>query len=237
MWDITMGLDCDPDEDIVYVNGLKFYGGKKIEDTALIFIKEDYKFLPVKGKVVVDIGAGIGDSSIYFVSHGAKKVLGLEPDTTRFEFAKKNIKANNFSDKIEIIHSGGMGMNSENSGVKQYQFKGLVDTINKPAEFMTLEQIINKLEQAPDILKLSCIGCEYDLLLNTPEEIIRKFSHIQVQYVLGYRNIRDKLEKCGFEVTWSGPELLKGDFGYPDPKSNKKLVVYLYYGYLYATRK
>ena len=36
MWDITMGLDCDPNEDIVYVNGFKFYGGKKIEDTALI---------------------------------------------------------------------------------------------------------------------------------------------------------------------------------------------------------
>jgi FkbM family methyltransferase len=232
-----MGLNCDPDEDIVYVNGLKFYGGKKISDTALIFIKEDYKFLPVKGKVVVDVGAGIGDSSIYFVSHGAKKVLGLEPDVIFFEFAKKNIKANNFSDKIEIMHAGGMGMNSENSGVKQYQLKRLVDTINKPAEFMTLEQIINKLEQPPDILKLSCIGCEYDVLLNTPQEIIRNFSHIQVQYVLGYRNIRDKLEKCGFEVTWSEPEFLRYSFQNPNSKSNKNLIIYMYSAYLYATRK
>ena len=136
-----------------------------------------------------------------------------------------------------ILHAGGMGMNSENYDVKQYQLKGLVDTINKPAEFMTLEQILNKLEEATDVLKLSCIGCEYDVLLNTPEEIIRKFSHIQVQYVHGYRNIKKKLEKCGFEVTWSGPELLKGDFRYTASKSNQKLVLYLYYGYLYATRK
>ena len=55
--------------------------------------------------------------------------------------------------------------------------------------------------------------------------------------MLGYRNIKEKLEKCGFEVTWSGPELLKGDFGYADSKSNQKLVLYLYYGYLHVTRK
>jgi FkbM family methyltransferase len=237
VWNTAIGLNIDHDEDIVYVNGLKFYGGKKIEDTALTFIKEDYRFLPVRDKVVVDIGASIGDSSIYFASHGARKVLALEPDVIRFEFAKKNIKTNNFSDKIVIIHAGCTGMNGENYGVKQYQLKGLVDTIHKPSEFMTLEQIINKLEQPPDILKLACAGCEYDVLLNTPEEIIRRFSHIQVQYVLGYRNIKDKLEKCGFQVTFSGPEFLRTHFPNPNFKSNINLIIYLYFGYLYATRK
>jgi FkbM family methyltransferase len=237
VWNTAIGLKFHPDEDLVYVNGFKFYGGKKFEDIALTIIKEDYRFLPVRDKVVVDIGTSIGDSSIYFASHGARKVLALEPDVIRFELAKKNIKTNNFSDKIVITHAGCMGMKGENYGVKQCQLKGLMETINKPSEFMTLEQIINKLEQAPDILKLACAGCEYDVILNTPEEILRRFSHIQVQYVLGYRNIKDKLEKCGFEVTFSGPEFLRTHFPNPKPESNKKLIIYLYFGYLYATRK
>ena len=237
VWHNAMGLKSDPDEDIVYVNGLKFYGGKNMEDTALIFIKEDYKFLPVKDKVVVDIGAGIGDSLSYFISRGARRVIGLEPDARRFEFAKKNIKINNFSDKIVLMHAGCMGMNGENYEVKQHQLKGLVSTINKPAEFLTLEQIMSKLEEEPSILKMACTGCEYDVLLNSPKEIIRRFSHIQIQYVLGYRNIKDKLEKCGFEVRVRGPELLRGGWGNPNTKSNKLLVFYLYYGFVYATRK
>ena len=49
----------------------------KRSKTLHLFLKEDYRFLPVRNKVVVYIGAGIGDSSIYFVSHGAKKVLAL----------------------------------------------------------------------------------------------------------------------------------------------------------------
>ncbi len=199
-----MGIDSDPNEDIMYVNDLKFYGGKKQFGLVGIFVKDVYKFLPVNGKIVIDIGASIGDSSIYFASQGAKKVIALEPDARAFELAKKNISVNNFCDKIDLIQAGCTGTNTYH-----YDSYVLRDSMN-------LEQILNKCEKTlPKILKLGCLGCEYDVLLNTPEEIISIFSHIQVQFHYGYRNIREKLEKCGFKVSFcglGGPTYIKNPF-------------------------
>jgi hypothetical protein len=223
-----MDIQSDPEEDIVYVSDIKLYGGRRIPDIGPIFVQEVYKFLPVNDKVVVDIGASIADSSIYFASRGAKKVLALEPGITRFELAKKNISANNFSDKIEIIQAECIGMKSEDhDGVKLNQS-------------MTLEQIIKKLEQSPpEILKMACAGCEYDVLLNTPDEIIAKFNHIQLQYLFGYRNLKQKLEKCGFHVTFSGPRYVK--FVIKNPRAlrshiNTDLLRNIFFGYIYAKK-
>ena len=44
-----------------------------------VFDKEDYKFLDVQNKSVLDIGAFVGDSPIYFILKGAKKVYAIEP--------------------------------------------------------------------------------------------------------------------------------------------------------------
>ena len=43
------------------------------------FIKEQYKWLDVEGKNVVDVGANIGDTAIYFALKGAKHVYAFEP--------------------------------------------------------------------------------------------------------------------------------------------------------------
>lgn len=188
-----MGLETDPHDDIAYVKDLKFYGGKKLLGMVGIFIRDVYKFLPVKDKIVIDIGASIADSSIYFASRGAKKVIALEPDTQIFQLANRNIMVNNFSDKIELIQAGCTGMSG-------YPYDS-----SEPKQNMTLKQIIDKCEEsAGKILKLGCLGCEYDVLLNTPEEILSSFSHIQVQFHYGYRNIKEKLERCGFKVMFCG---------------------------------
>jgi FkbM family methyltransferase len=237
VYNTAMGLELDAYENIVSVNGLKFYGGKHVMDISATFVQEDYKFLPVRDKVVVDIGAGLADSSIYFCTHGARKVLAIEPDTSRFELAERNIKTNNFCDRIVLIHAGCVGMNGENYDIKQDRIVPLKEIITKSGGFLTLEQIINKLDQSPDILKLACLGCEYDVLLNSPNEVITQFSHIQVQYVFGYRNIKEKLENCGFQVTSSGPIHIKYTLKPLDSKKNKKQIINMHYGYIYAARK
>tara|TARA_B110001454_G_scaffold218179_1_gene245484 strand:+ start:2845 stop:3144 length:300 start_codon:yes stop_codon:yes gene_type:complete len=50
------------------------------------------------------------------------------------------------------------------------------------------------------ILKLDCEGCEYDIILNTPKELLQKFTHIQIEYHNGYQNIKQTLESYGFKV-------------------------------------
>jgi len=55
---------------------------------------------------VVDIGASIGDSSIYFALNGASYVIALEPYPYTFNLAVKNVKVNNLNDKIKILNAG-----------------------------------------------------------------------------------------------------------------------------------
>ncbi len=44
-----------------------------------VFDCGEYGVLDVSGKVVIDVGASIGDSAIYFALKGARKVIAIEP--------------------------------------------------------------------------------------------------------------------------------------------------------------
>lgn len=96
-------LKCEIDNDLVYINDLQFYGGITKGDIFGVFLKDEYRFLPVRDKVIIDIGASIGESPILFASRGPTKVIALEPNRESYELAKRNTEANNLSDKIEII--------------------------------------------------------------------------------------------------------------------------------------
>ena len=45
----------------------------------------------LEGRTVIDIGANIADSSIYFAFEDAAHVIALEPYPTNYRIAKKNI--------------------------------------------------------------------------------------------------------------------------------------------------
>ena len=54
----------------------------------------EYSFVDVEDRIVVDIGANVGDSSIYFALKGAKKVIAIEPHPKAFEELVSNTKLN-----------------------------------------------------------------------------------------------------------------------------------------------
>jgi len=52
---------------------------QKNGDLADVFGSEEFKSMNFLNKIVLDIGANIGDSSIYYATLGAKKVMAVEP--------------------------------------------------------------------------------------------------------------------------------------------------------------
>lgn len=210
---------------------VKIKDWEKNGDIDAVFFSEEYSFLPVKDKVVIDIGANIGDTALYFVSRGAKKVIGIEPSQQNYESAKKNIVLNNLSDKIELVlagcssKKGFMNIDPKASGT----FVSLSEE-NKgknTIELITLEEILRNNNESSDyILKIDCEGGEYDIILFSPEDIIKRFSHIQIEYHFGCLNMEKKLESYGFEVTSSVPRI-----GLRVGNINKRV------GYLYAKNK
>jgi Methyltransferase FkbM domain len=224
-----LDLECDVKNDVVNVDGLKFYGGVSNADSISSFIQKEYDFLPVKEKVVIDIGANIGDSSIYFVLKGARRVIAIEPDPQICQFAIKNIELNGFSDRIELMNVACSSIDT------------IDQDFSKPT-LITLQGIIDQCSIKPSILKIDCEGCEYDVILSATSNTLLNFTHIQIEYHHGYKNLKKKLEEYGFQVKVTEPSYFISLFSYSSinkyVSSDNKVtrVNKTYSGMLYASR-
>ncbi|NQV78139.1 MAG: FkbM family methyltransferase [Lutibacter sp.] len=177
-----------------------------------IFFSETYSSIPIKGKVVVDIGANIADSSMFFVLNGAKKVIAIEPFPKNFNFAKKNISENHFEDKILLENC----VVSDNESIikidSEYAGTGIGENSNSKSDIKeqkngleipthTLNYIVQKYGVDNASLKIDCEGCEYKIFLSSSDDTLKKFTHIIMEYHNGYEKLKNRLEKLGFHVT------------------------------------
>jgi len=169
-----------------------------------IFIQKFYSKLSVKNKIVLDIGGNVGDSSLLYSALGAKKIIMIEPQPKFFEYAKENLQLNNEFVNIELINAGlsnskgYLSINYEDSG-KSFQFKeDQKNGVKIPK--LTLEEILSDYNSSNFVLKLDCEGCEYDVLLNSPDQILNKFDAILLEFHSGFKNISYRLQNLGFSI-------------------------------------
>jgi len=187
---------------------LQFVGTEKNGDIQAVFFDEVYRELDVYDKLVVDIGANIGDSAIYFAIKGAKKVIALEPFLQNYKLAKKNIELNNLNDKIEIIQAGC----SDKSGKIKIDNGStgpcsILSEIEDGSEIpiISLDDIVKKYNIDSGILKMDCEGCEQTVILNSSKDTIQKFSQIFIEYHYGYKDLKEKLNHLGYSLNISRP--------------------------------
>ena len=175
-----------------------------IEQVKDQFITEEYRKLDVKGREVVDIGASIGDTAIYFATRGARHVYAFEAYPYSYRIALKNVKLNNLNKKIMFFNEclGGKPgsiliderfKSDERSPIMHFG-KG------KRIRVITLDEIVRRHNLKDAILKIDCEGCEYDIVLKTRPEVLRRFSQIMIEYHYGFRDIEKKLREAGFSI-------------------------------------
>ena len=122
-------------------------------------IDKEYNIVNVRGKVVLDIGAYIGDSVLYWLWRGAKLVIAVEPVPEHYELLLRNTK-----DQPVIALNGSVGcdtplipqlIGSHSYGIKEKPTQRN-DYIKVPRYSLT--ELIR--EYNPDIIKIDCEGCE-----------------------------------------------------------------------------
>jgi len=173
------------------------------------FVDEQYKNLDVKGKDVVDIGANIGDTAIYFALKGAKHVYAFEPYPYSYNIAKKNIKLNYLEDRITLLNEG-CGRSGFVTIKEDYENTGGTDLKNfkegKKIRIESLDEIVKRFNLKHAALKVDCEGCEYDLILNASDKALKAFDQIIIEYHYGYKNLQKQLKICRFKVKNTHPK-------------------------------
>ena len=203
---------------------VKFYG-LKYGDPWTVFAHGDYDHLDVRDKVVIDIGASIGDTSIYFALRGAKKVIAFEPFPRIFELAKRNIKENGLQDKIVLVNAG-CGYDGKVRVRENFEANSSTQLADHGTgleiPIYSLNTIVKMFDIKDAVLKVDCEGCEYELFRTATDESLSKFDQIMVEYHYGYKELTKRLEKVNFKVKRSLPIPTKGG---------------MILGYIYARRR
>jgi len=193
------------------------------------FIGEEYRMLDFKGKEVVDIGANIGDTAVYFALNGARHVYSIEPYPYSFEIATKNIKANGLAGRVTLLNECCGAKSGEIKVDEKFQNDERSPMIRfssgKKIPVVTLEQIARKYKLKGAVLKIDCEGDEYGLILGAKRETLRKFDQILIEYHYGFRNLAKKLRDAGFSVKSDIPSYGKN----PTPG-----MPGMYYGLIHA---
>jgi len=194
---------------------------KKVNFGALLgtFLYEDYASLNVSDKHVIDIGAYIGDTSIYFALKGARKVFAIEPYPFTFNLLVENIVVNSLEPVIKPINAA----ITDRDGVKYipyieedtfgepvYNHKLYEVTVNVPTYKLStlIETLKQDIELNRLVLKLDCEGCEYDAILGSDIGTLKAFKEIILEFHSDPKPLINKLRESGFRVQVIMPGIL-----------------------------
>ena len=204
--------DIDNDKEQINVNGINFINiynsnfmkNKKHEYTIHLeefFTDDEWDMVDFKGRHVIDIGGNVGDTPLYFAKKGAT-VLGFEPVKHLHELALKNVEINEeLTDRVILVNKGIGGkrgtLTFQSNSVKGYSDKNSYDM-----EIITMEDLLNDYEFQPDILKMDCEGCEFEVIQNNDLTMFNDiiFEHHSKIAGKDYKPLIEKLNKEGFEI-------------------------------------
>jgi len=175
---------------------------------------------------VLDIGAYIGDTALYYARRGAF-VVAVEPLPDNYNIMLKNLELNP-SLKARIIPINAAV--SDIDGFVEFKHKYVVDVagsiydvgrLTSRARSMKLSTLIREISNMGvdlnqfkvRVLKADCKGCEYDIIYEA--DVLRLFDITKIEYsgyLRGktYHELKDELEALGFRCRiWGHGNLLR----------------------------
>lgn len=189
---------------LIVFNGLKIYVESYEELFILdeVFVQNDYNFLSNEKVVVIDIGANIGTSCLFFSKiDNVEKIYAFEPVPQTFKQAVMNFELNKKISKVVQFNNYGLGKNDReevflfdrnvkgNTGVR-----GAMSTsFNSENVIETKVQIKNAAEQikivvaanpsVKIVLKMDCEGGEYEIFESLTESgMIAKIDYLMMEW-------------------------------------------------------
>ena len=175
----------------------------KASDGKEVFESQIYNWLPVKEKTVIDIGSNIGDTAIYFALKDASSVIGFESNAEIYKISLHNVDNNNLSTKISLFNkivTGSFSKDNIHFNAHFGKFRSINSHNSGPIKQITLDKIVSECNIKDGSLKIDCEGAEYEIILSSKFNVLRKFTHIQMEYHFGFKILENYLKRAGFYV-------------------------------------
>ncbi len=169
------------------------------------FIDNQYSMLNVKDRIVVDLGASVGDSAIYFALNGAKHVYAFEPFPYTYMLAEKNVRLNGLARKITVLN-GGIGKFNKRINITGKNVITLGSYAvpsgkgGRTVKIFTLKKIFKDFKIEDAVVKSDCEGAEYDFILGSSAPTLRRIKEFIIEYHRGYKDLERRLNEIGFKV-------------------------------------
>lgn len=175
-----------------------------------------YSHLEVRDRDVVDVGANIADSALYFAARGARHVYAFEPFPRTCGLAQRNIDRSPFRDRVTLLNEGSgesEGSITIDPGVNSSLWSNLTASqVGREVPVSTLAGIVGRYHLRDSVLKMNCEGCEYPTLLGASPEARNAFGQLAIEYHYGCRELVRMLERDGFRVRHTSPILFNNPY-------------------------
>jgi FkbM family methyltransferase len=174
--------------------------------------------------LIVDVGAYIGDTPLYYAKRGAL-VVAVEPLPSNYEVMLRNLELNpDLKHRVIPVNAAISGRD----GFVEFSYSRFIDgdaSIYGGGRFkvrvrsMRLSTLIKEVTSMGldldrfkvRVLKMDCNGCEYDVINEV--DVLRLFDIVKIEYCghlrgKTYHELKSALEKLGFTCrVWAHSEL------------------------------
>jgi len=152
---------------------------------------EDLYRMPENPKVVIDIGAHIGGTSLVAAKRGAE-VFAFEAELYNYETLCYNARRNRLHNKIHCIYLGvgkpgitKLYVHPKAAGTTSSYFsqRGLLEDAYQMAMFISIKDVFGNYNiEHCDMLKMDCEGSEEDVIRDLDDELASKIDQISLEF-------------------------------------------------------
>jgi FkbM family methyltransferase len=167
------------------------------------------------GWTIIDVGAGIGDFAVFAAyRHSRSSVYAYEPFPQSFALLEENIRLNSVQNIVPVaaavaVDAGIMTLYTTGAAVQHTTIgdaESDAATTTVQVHGLSLADVFEKngIERC-NYLKIDCEGCEFDILLNADQALLKKIDHICLEYHDGFTghahtDLIAYLQRNGFEI-------------------------------------
>lgn len=170
-----------------------------------ITMLEDIKNRIGNNKIILDVGANIGNHTVFFgMFCDAKRVYSFEPQGNVFSMLKTNVQINNLEEKVTLFNIG-LGREKSKGTIVPYSNDNLgMAKVNISdagnIEVDSLDNVLFENEESIDLIKIDVEGMELEVLKGA-KNIIAKHKpliYIESDFDEEFKSIKEFLNNFGY---------------------------------------